>query len=55
MITVTAKPTWQVSSKNIPALSLGSRSGSAGTSVLKQILLPRSLDLSASFAMKYRR
>lgn len=55
MITVTAntKPTWQFSGRSIPAFSSANRSSSAGTSVLKQALLPRSLDVS--FALKYRR
>lgn len=53
MITVTAKPTWQFSSKSIPAFSSANRSSSAGTSFVKQALLPRSLDFS--LALKYRR
>ena len=50
---ITAKPTWEWSSKNTPARSLGARTGNVGATVLKQALLPRSLDLA--FSLKYRR
>lgn len=53
MMNVTAKPTWQWSDKNTTARSLSARSGNAGTSVLKQALMPRSLDVD--FSLKYRR
>jgi len=53
MMNLTAKPTWQWSSKNTPARPLSSRNGNAGTSALKQALMPRSLDVD--FSLKYRR
>ena len=53
MIDLTAKPTRQWSSKNAPARSLSARTSNAGATVLKQALLPRSLDLA--FSLKYRR
>jgi hypothetical protein len=55
MINLTAKPTWQWTSKNAPAMSLGARTGNAGSGALTQILLPRSMDVNLSFALKYRR
>lgn len=53
MMNIAAKPTWQVSSKNTPTRSLSTRASNAGPTVLKQLLLPRSLDVEFSF--KYRR
>lgn len=53
MVNITAKPTFQWSGKNIPVLPLGARTGNAGATVLKQTLMPRSLDLA--FSLKYRR
>jgi len=53
MMNLTAKPTWQWSSKNAPGRSLSSRTANAGTSALKQALMPRSLDVD--FSLKYRR
>lgn len=53
MIDITAKPTFQWSSKSTPARSFSVRTSNAGATVLKQALLPRSLDLA--FSLKYRR
>lgn len=53
MIDITAKPTWQWSSKNANARSASTRTNNAGAIVIKQTLLPRSLDLA--FSLKYRR
>jgi hypothetical protein len=53
MINNSAKPTWQWSGKNTSARSISTRTSSAGTSALKQALMPRSLDLD--FSLKYRR
>jgi len=53
MMNITAKPTWQWSSKNVPTRSLNTRTSTAGPTVIKQLLLPRSLDLA--FSLKYRR
>ncbi len=57
MMKVTAKPTWEWSGKNTRTTSgSGRASGSRPSSVdLKQFILPRSIDLSLSFALKYRR
>lgn len=52
MMNITAKPTWQWSDKNT-SRSLSARTSNAGTSALKQALMPRSLDLN--FSLKYRR
>jgi len=53
MIDITAKPTWTWSSQKSPARSLSTRTSNAGATVIKQALLPRSLDLA--FSLKYRR
>lgn len=53
MMNITAKPTWQWSSKNTPTRSPAARTGNLGAAVIKQALLPRSLDLA--FSLKYRR
>lgn len=53
MMNITAKPTWQWASKNSPTRSHGARTGTAAASVVKQALMPRSLDLA--FSLKYRR
>jgi hypothetical protein len=53
MIDITAKPTWQWSSRNANPRSASTRSNNAGALVIKQTLLPRSLDLA--FSLKYRR
>jgi hypothetical protein len=52
MIDITAKPTWQWSSKNANTPSANTRTN-AGAMVIRQTLLPRSLDLA--FSLKYRR
>lgn len=51
MIDITAKPTWQWSSKNASRHSVSTRTHTAD--VMKHALLPRSLDLA--FSLKYRR
>jgi hypothetical protein len=53
MIDITAKPTWQWSSKNANTPSANTRTNHTGGIVIKQTLLPRSLDLA--FSLKYRR
>lgn len=53
MMNITAKPTWQWTSKNTPTRSSPVRTGNIGATVIKQALLPRSLDLA--FSLKYRR
>ena len=53
MVDITARPTWQWSSKNANPRSTGTRTNHAGAIVIKQTLLPRSLDLA--FSLKYRR
>lgn len=53
MIDITARPTWQWSSKNANPRSASTRTSNAGVIVIKQTLLPRSLDLA--FSLKYRR
>jgi hypothetical protein len=53
MIDITARPTWQWSSKNANTPSTNTRTNHAGAIVIKQTLLPRSLDLA--FSLKYRR
>jgi len=53
MIDITAKPTWQWSNKNPNTPSANTRTNNAGAIVIKQTLLPRSLDLA--FSLKYRR
>ena len=52
MIDITATPTWQWSSKNATR-SASTRTNNAGAIVIKQTLLPRTLDLA--FSLKYRR
>jgi hypothetical protein len=52
MMNITAKPTWQWSSKNTPTRSISTRASNAGP-VFKQLLLPHSLDVA--FSLKYRR
>lgn len=53
MMNITAKPTWQWSSKNNTARTISSRTDGDARSALKQALLPRSLDVD--FSLKYRR
>jgi hypothetical protein len=53
MIDITAKPTWQWSSKNVNRPPANTRTNNAGAIVIRQTLLPRSLDLE--FSLKYRR
>lgn len=53
MIDITAKPTWQWSSKNANTPSANTRNNHGGAIVIRQTLLPRSLDLA--FSLKYRR
>ena len=53
MIDIIARPTWQWSSKNANLRSASTRTNNAGAIVIKQTLLPRSLDLA--FSLKYRR
>lgn len=53
MIDITARPTWQWSSKNATTRSASTRTNNADAIVIKQTLLPRSLDLA--FSLKYRR
>ncbi|MYM96492.1 hypothetical protein [Duganella vulcania] len=53
MIDITAKPTWTWSSQSSPTRSLNTRTSNVGATLLKQALLPRSLDLA--FSLKYRR
>jgi len=53
MINLTAKPTWQWSSKNTSVRPVSARTSNMATSALKQALMPRSLDLD--FSLKYRR
>jgi hypothetical protein len=53
MINIAAKPTWQWSGNDTSARRLSARTHGAGTSALKEALMPRSLDLS--FSLKYRR
>lgn len=50
---ITAKPTWQWSSKNANTPSASTRNNHGGPIVIRQTLLPRSLDLA--FSLKYRR
>jgi hypothetical protein len=52
MMNITAKPTWQWSSKNPLTRSVSTRASNTGP-VFKQLLLPRSLDVE--FSLKYRR
>jgi hypothetical protein len=53
MIDITAKPTWQWSSKNANTPSANTRNNHGGAIAIKHTLLPRSLDLA--FSLKYRR
>ncbi|MDN4059826.1 hypothetical protein QPK31_16495 [Massilia sp. YIM B02769] len=53
MIDITANPTWQWSSKNANTGSITTQTHNASAIVIKQALLPRSLDLA--FSLKYRR
>lgn len=53
MINLTAKPALQWSSKDTSARSISTRTSNTGMSMLKQALMPRSLDLN--FSLKYRR
>lgn len=53
MMNITAKPTWQWASKSTPTRSPATRTSNVGAAVLKQAILPRSLDLA--FSLKYRR
>lgn len=53
MTNTTAKPTLPLPAKNAPASALTARSSTTNTNVLKQALMPRSLDVD--FSLKYRR
>jgi len=53
MMNITAKPTWQWASKCSPSLSPRSSASNSAGAVIKQALMPRSLDLVIS--LKYRR
>lgn len=53
MIDITARPTWQWSSKNANPRSASTRTNNAGAIAIKQISIPRSLNLA--FSLKYQR
>lgn len=57
MMKITASPTWQWSSRTSPSRSGGRLpiTVNAGPVSVRNQLLPRSLDIDASFALKYRR
>lgn len=55
MVKLDVKPSWQSQTKN-SGNSLGrALIGTASAAPLKQVLLPRSLDLNVSLQLKYRR
>jgi len=53
MMNITARPTWEWSSKNANTGSTTTQTRNASAILIKQTLLPRSLDLA--FSLKYRR
>jgi hypothetical protein len=57
MMKITARPTWQWPNNHNRARTAGERAISIRASPpdLKRMILPRSLDLSISFDLKYRR
>lgn len=52
---INVRPNWKWTTGGTPsALPIG-RVSAPSPSLLKQVLLPRSMDLNLSFALKYRR
>jgi len=51
----TKSPTWLSQAKPNSSALIGGLSSAVSPQPLKQILLPRSLDLNISFEIKYRR
>ena len=52
---INVRPNWKWNIGSAPsALPIG-RVGASSPSLLKQALMPRSVDLNVSFALKYRR
>lgn len=52
---INVRPNWKWTSGSTPSLPSVVRTSAPAASVLKQALLPRSMDLNVSFALKYRR
>lgn len=55
MVKIDVTPTWQSPAKNARSGFIGGLTNAATPLPLKQVLLPRSLDLNVSFQLKYRR
>lgn len=52
---INVRPNWKWTNGSTPSFPSVRPTSAPASSVLKQALLPRSMDLNVSFALKYRR
>ena len=52
---INVRPNWKWTTGSTPAAPPTGRASAPSSSLLKQVLLPRSVDLNVAFALKYCR